>query len=92
MNEYDWVAAKNEEQAKIFYEQFIDREEIDEYFEGEVPLEDTMFLWEEDVPVNERHKFSRDEIGGKTVYYVPFSWVITHQKITEPCIIASTEW
>lgn len=92
MNDYDWVAAESDESAKKFYEQFIEREELEEDFQGEVPLEDTMFFWEEDVPVDERHKFSRDEIGGKGIYHVPFSWVIVHQNITEPCIIASTEY
>ena len=36
MNDYDWVAAKNEEEAKNFYEEFIDREEIEEYFVGKL--------------------------------------------------------
>lgn len=39
MDDCDWVAAKSEEEAKKWYEQFIPREEIEEYFEGEVSLD-----------------------------------------------------
>ena len=94
MNDCDWVAAKSEEEAKRYYADDIldNQEEVEEFFEGELSLEDTMFWWEEDVPEDEREKFSRDEITGKVVYYVPFSWVIRQLNITEPCVIATTEW
>jgi len=39
MNDCDWVASKSEEEAKKWYDQFIPREEIKEYFEGEVSLD-----------------------------------------------------
>ncbi|MEX3625393.1 hypothetical protein [Viridibacillus arvi] len=39
MNDCDWVAAKSEEEAKKWYEQYIPREEIEEYFQGEVSLD-----------------------------------------------------
>lgn len=92
MNDCDWVAAKSEDAAKKYYEQYIEREEIEEDFDGEVSLNELMWLEEEDVPKAERHKFTQDEMAGKPVYFVPFSWVIQHRKITEPCIIATTEY
>lgn len=93
MNDCDWVAAKSEEEAKVWYANECDftQEEVNTDFEGEVSLEDTMFLLEEDVPEVEREKFSRDEVAGNVVYLVPFSWVIKHENITSECIIATTE-
>lgn len=38
INDCDLVAARNEEEAKTWYEQFIPREEIEEFYEGEASL------------------------------------------------------
>ncbi|KAB2419572.1 hypothetical protein F8167_29560, partial [Bacillus cereus] len=54
MNDYDWVAAKNEEEAKTFYEEFIDREEIEEDFVGEVSLQDKMHISIDELPDEEQ--------------------------------------
>lgn len=40
----DWVVAKNEEDAKVFYEQYLPREEVEECFEGEVSLDEYMVI------------------------------------------------
>lgn len=97
MNDFDWVAAENEEQAKDFYHQEteISKEEIELEFIGEVPLTDTMLIPIEDLPPEERDKVKDEEIknfyGEKRVYRT-FEWVINRYKINSPCVIASTEY
>lgn len=93
MNEYDWVFAEDEEQAKTFYEQFIDREEIDEQFEGEVSLQTTMYYEVSKLPIEEQKE--RQEMQywcGELCVLKPFEWVIEQENLKAPCIIASTEF
>lgn len=95
MNEYDWVKADTPEQAKQWYtkEHWLDRNDVDEDFEGEVPLTDTMFFSEEDVPELdiELYNFEEAEFSGHLGYRVPFWWVILQMGSTQPYVIASTE-
>lgn len=95
MNDYDWVAAKNEEEAKNFYEEFIDREEIEEYFVGEVSLKDKMHISIDELPDEEQRVATIEPVihrGGETCVLRSFEWVIKWDNITNPCIIASTEY
>jgi len=94
MNDYDWVAAKNEEEAKTFYEQFIDRDEIEEDFVGEVPLTETMWIPFDDLPLEEQKMTQLDmrNFYGELHVRKTFKWVIENEKTTTPYIISSTEW
>ncbi|BAR82958.1 yopX protein [Bacillus thuringiensis serovar tolworthi] len=92
MNDYDWVAAKNEEEAKNFYEEFIDREEIEEDFVGEVSLQDKMHISIDELPDEEQRVATIEPVihrGGETCVLRSFEWVIKRDNITNPCIIAS---
>ncbi|HDR7837226.1 hypothetical protein [Bacillus cereus group sp. N3] len=92
MNDYDWVAAKNEEEAKSFYEQFIDREDIEEDFVGEVSLQETMYVDIDELPESEKNNFQCGiPLWDSIVVRKTFEWVIKNDNITSPCIIASTE-
>lgn len=92
MNDYDWVAAKNEEEAKSFYEQFIDREEIEEDFVGEVSLQEAMYVDIDELPESEKNNLQCGRpLGDSIVVRKSFEWVIKNDNITSPCIIASTE-
>ncbi|MEB2585251.1 MULTISPECIES: hypothetical protein [Bacillus cereus group] len=95
MNDYDWVAAKNEEEAKNFYEEFIDREEIEEDFVGEVNLQDKMHISIDELPDEEQRVAAIEPVihrGGETCVLRSFKWVIKRDNIENPCIIASTEY
>jgi hypothetical protein len=92
MNDFDWVAANNEEEAKTFYEEFIERDEIEEDFVGEVSLTDTMLIPIGDLPLEEQKRVQKlGHFAGELCAYKSFEWVINNQNITKPCIIASTE-
>ena len=96
MNECDWVCAENEQQAKDFYakETSFTIDEINEEFIGEVPLTNTMFISLDDLPKEEMDKtmlFTKT-LYGEPCVKVPFLYVIENEKITNPCIIASTEF
>ena len=96
VNETDWVAHYSEEKAKAFYHDFtgIPTEDIEEYFEGQVPLSDIMYWSVEEVDrVDPNHNFSRlEDSPFGDCYKVPFSWVIKHFPNQYPGIIASTEY
>lgn len=96
MNDYDWVCAENEQQAKEYYKKEVgfDDEEIEEEFLGEVSLNDTMLVNVNDLPYEENMitQLNMRNIGGELYVPKPFSWVIENEKITKPCIIASTEF
>ncbi|MGR5994473.1 hypothetical protein ACT7C9_15230 [Bacillus cereus] len=93
MNDCDWVAAKNEEEAKSFYEQFIDRDDIEEDFVGEVSLQDKMHILADDLPLEEQQMCqTMVNRGGELHVLKTFEWVIKNDNITSPCIIASTEY
>lgn len=95
MNEIDHVCAESEEQAKKFYQETTgeDMQDIEESFEGEVSLSETMYVSIDDLPKEELH-FPQimKRIGGELWVEKPFEWVIKNEKITEPCIICSTEY
>ncbi|MEE6185500.1 hypothetical protein [Bacillus pretiosus] len=93
MNDFDWVAAKNEEEAKSYYEQFIDREEIEEDFVGEVSLQEVTYVDIDELPESEKDNFQCGRpLGDSIVVRKTFEWVIKNDNITIPCIIASTEY
>jgi len=100
MNDCDTVAAKNEEEAKAFYEQFIEREEIEEYFGGEANFSQNIRIFISDLSDIEREKviqvLGADVLNeeAKEFYCTLLEWleimILTGQ--TEPFIIASTEY
>lgn len=96
MNDYDWVCAENEKQAKEFYmkETGFDEDEIEEEFLGIVNLNDTMLVSVDDLPEEEKMITQLDirNIGGELFVHKSFSWVIEKENITKPCIICSTEY
>ncbi|WP_416730280.1 hypothetical protein [Fictibacillus sp. JL2B1089] len=96
MNDCDWVAAETEEQAKSFYANqtgFDLQEEINPDFEGEVSLNDTMFIGVNELPEEELLMPQETTKYGNELYVSrSFHWVIEKDKITEPCIISSTEF
>ncbi|WP_106494918.1 hypothetical protein [Lentibacillus sp. Marseille-P4043] len=97
MNDFDWVCAESEEQAKEWYhnETSVDMKDIEEDFEiwGEVPLSDHMWLNESELPVEELKKSQiMERRFGELWIQKTFGWVIEHEKITKPCIISSTEY
>ena len=92
MNDCDWVYAESEEQAKEFYSQFIDEEEIEEDFQGEVSITNRMLYEVSELPPEEQ-KLEQDtrKFGGVLCAYKTFEWVIKQDNIKAPCILASTE-
>lgn len=93
MNDLDWVCAENEKQAKEYYKKECGLEDdLQEEFVEEVSLSNTMFVDIDELPESEKKQFQvgmpfRDTI----LIYKTFEWVIQHDNITSPCIIASTE-
>lgn len=95
MNDWDWVCAESEEQAKAFYknECGFDENEINEEFVGEVSFQDEMLIEADDLPFEEQNKPQKLKMFAGTLFvYKTFEWVINHEKITKPCIISSTEY
>jgi len=92
MNDFDWVCAENEEQAKEHYkkETGFDDLEIDDNFEGEVSLDATMLTNMDDFSI-EQLKERQEIVDGNWVRQT-FSEVIEKERIVKPCIIASTEY
>lgn len=95
MNECDWVAAESEDKAKEFYhfQTGLSKEEIEEDFEGESSIQETMLIEFDQLPDDE--KIMSNEIvkrGSELFISKTFEWVINNDKIREPCIIASTEY
>jgi len=95
MNDIDHVCAKTEEQAKQYYKELTGEDElgINEEFEGEVSLQNTMLIDTDDLPVEEQKMVQEMRIiGGHCYAYKTFEWVIEQDKPTEPYIICTTEW
>lgn len=93
MNDYDWVCAESEEQAKQFYFDETGVEYIEEDFKGEVSLTDTMYISLDDLPEEELSiPQVMQQRYGETWVQKTFEWVIKHENITYPCIISSTEY
>lgn len=98
MNDCDLVAARNEEEAKKWYEQFIPREEIDEHFEGEASLDKEIVISIGELTDSEYDRVIKilgDIIPqDKDSFNVSLSdWlkVMLSTPTDEPFIIASTE-
>lgn len=83
MNDCDWVCAESEEQAKSFYksECGFDDNEINEYFEGEESLENTMLISVDDLPIEEQ-KQPQEMIKQGSELFVrrSYAWVIENEK------------
>ncbi|PGD58141.1 hypothetical protein COM40_12305 [Bacillus wiedmannii] len=95
MNDIDWVCAESEEAAKEYYkhECGIDDEDLSEYYEGEVSLQETMLISVDDLPYEEQQQCqTMINRGGELVVLRSFEWVIKHQNITSACVIATTEY
>ncbi|HDR3439649.1 TPA: hypothetical protein ACR3Z0_006590 [Bacillus thuringiensis] len=95
MNDIDWVCAETEEQAKEYYKEEcgIGDEDLNEYFEGEVSLQETMHINVDDLPYEEQQQCqTMMHRGGELVVLRSFEWAIKQNNITKPCVIASTEY
>jgi len=92
MNDFDWVCAENEQQAKEYYKKEcgFDDWEIDDDFGGEVSLGATMLTNMDDLSI-EQLKERQEIVDGNWVRQT-FSEVIEKEQIVKPCIIASTEY
>ncbi len=95
MNDCDHVAARDEVEAKEYYmnEVGVDKVAIEEGFEGEVPLTDTMLFDVNDIPLKdyELFKFELTEVYNTKYFRVPFWYAIPWMNIKEPVVICSTE-
>lgn len=95
MNDYDWVAAENEKQAKEFYKEEcgFDDDDINEEFVGEVSLKEEMLIEADDLPIEEQKQQQKTMTYGNVLWvYKSFGWVIAHEKIDKPRVICSTEY
>lgn len=94
MNECDHVAAHSEKEAKEYYFTFDGTmDEINGNFEGEVSLDDEMYVDFDDLPEEEKGFVQKMKlIGGQLWVLKPFRWVLENDKKDEPYIICSTEY
>lgn len=105
MNDYEWVAAENKEEAIKFYLKEIEAEEDDldvrevnmnkDGMYTEINLDDAKFIIDklargEYTNGHREIRFCHGDCG--LAIYKTFAEVINDEKITEPCIIATTEW
>jgi hypothetical protein len=95
VNSCDWVCAENTEQAKEFYlkETGLNEDEAFEDFH-EVNIEKDWMYYEVDKLPTEYQDLTLTMryFGGVLYAKVPFKTVIECENITEPMIIASTEY
>ncbi|AOZ62454.1 YopX protein [Bacillus phage SBP8a] len=95
MNDCDHVAARDEDEAMRFYkdECGLDQEDIEEYYEGEVSLNQTMLFDVNDVPLRDFHTFGFElvEVYNTKYFKVPFWYAIGWMNVKEPLVISSTE-
>lgn len=93
MNDCDWVAAEDEQSAKLIYQNItgVDMADIDEDFDGEVRLTDTMHWEADEVDPSLGFERVKDSPFGDC-YKVPFSWVLENHSHLYPGIIATTEY
>lgn len=98
MNDCDLVAATSEEAAKEFYEEFVDREEIDEHFEGEADLSKELRVFTADLSDADRRRVTQvlgedvlqeEEFRCSIVKWLEIELIAGDDK---PFIIASTEY
>lgn len=91
----DWVCAKNEEEAKNFYEDYLTREEVEECFEGEVSLNERMNINPKELTESEIVRVTEvlGIVPGESEFAVTFrDWIKVLLPINAPFIIASTEY
>jgi hypothetical protein len=92
MNDFDWVYAENEKQAKEYYVDLTDCDLDDIEDIKEVSMQDTMLYEVSKLPIEEQKMVQKMSwFGGELCAYKPFEWVIKQEGIEAPCIIASTE-
>jgi hypothetical protein len=96
VNDYDWVAANSEKEAKEWYMnefKLSEEDAFDDFHEVDIDKEWMWFCWD-DLPEEEKEWTVTDGkmIGGEFFVKRNFRWVIEHRKIDSPCIIASTEY
>ncbi|AMQ66516.1 hypothetical protein BH753_gp034 [Bacillus phage Shbh1] len=91
MNDYDWVYAENEEQAKRFYLDFSGCDEFDLEIK-EVSLQDKMLYEVDRLPLEEQKMVQEmNWFAGELCAYKTFEWVIKQDNIKAPDILATIE-
>lgn len=99
MNDCDLVAAKSEVEAKDFYQEIVDREEVEEHFEGEANLhKEVVCVVTDDLTKEEKERVIR-VLGEEILHEEEFKctlavWleVEVYSSRDKPFIIASTEY
>lgn len=94
IDETDYVAAKSEQEAKTWYEQFIPRDEVEACFDGEVSLDKTINISKSELTEDEEQGVIQvlGEIPEGDNFKVTLKdWLEVLKPIGEPFIIASTE-
>ena len=94
MDDNDLVAARNEEEAKSWYEQFIPRNEVEEYFQGEVSLEEKIVISKSEVSEQENQNFVAlyGEMPEEDTFEITLKeWLKVLLPVEKPFIIASSE-
>ncbi|MDU4696410.1 MAG: hypothetical protein E6Y08_11380 [Paenibacillus sp.] len=92
VNKHDWVLAENVEQAKetVIREFELDASDIETV--GKVSSDTEMLYPVSKLPSDEQRQCQRmNYFAGELCAYKPFSWVVEHEKLTKPCILASFE-
>lgn len=92
MNDYDWVYAENEEQAKEYYVNITKCSYDDLKDIKEVNTDNTMYYEVSKLPIEEQKQ--PQEMGwfdGELCALKSFEWVIKQENLHTPCIIATTE-
>lgn len=91
MNDCDWVYADCEEQAIDFYEAFSGCNKSEIEIE-EVSLKDTMYYEVSRLPMEEQQMtLEMQWFAGKLCVKKSFEWVIEHENIKAPAILATVE-
>lgn len=94
MNDKDWVVAKTERGAKTYYRNLtgISREEINDTFQGEVDMQDTMYSPLDLLSAEEKTNMQRmKNVDGTMWFEHTFEWLFNRQKIKETSLLATTE-
>lgn len=95
IDETDYVAAKKEEDAKTWYEQFIPKDEVEACFDGEVSLDKTININKSELTEDEEQGVIKllGEIPEEDNFKVTLKdWLTVLKPTGEPFIIASTEY
>lgn len=95
IDDTDYVAAKNENEAKTWYEQFIPRDEVEACFDGEVSLDLTINISKSEMTEDEGQGVIKifGEMPKEDEFKITLKdWLAVLQPTGEPFIIASTEY